>query len=149
MRISDICIRGVVCIAPDATIHEAARAMREHHVGCLVVAERSNGDARPLGVITDRDIVLAVIAPGIAADVLLAGDVMSPQPHTCAEDDDLFSALQTMRRAGVRRLPVVDGEGWLSGIVSADDVIAAFGMEVTELARAFKYQQAREAEQRL
>ncbi|MBB5016004.1 CBS domain-containing protein [Rehaibacterium terrae] len=149
MRISDICIRGVVCIAPDASILDAARAMREHHVGCLVVAERRDGDARPLGVLTDRDIVLAVVAPDIDVDVLTVGDVMSPQPHTCREDDDLFGALQTMRRHGVRRLPVVDDEGRLAGIVSADDVIAAFGMEVTELARAFKYQQAREAEQRV
>lgn len=149
MRISDICIRGVVCIAPDASVLDAARAMREHHVGCLVVAERRDGDARPLGVLTDRDIVLAVVAPDIAVDVLTVGDVMSPQPHTCREDDELFGVLQTMRRHGVRRLPVVDDDGRLTGIVSADDVIAAFGMEVTELARAFRYQQAREAEQRV
>lgn len=149
MRISDICTQRVVSVTPDASIHEAARMMRQHHVGCLVVVDRANGDRAPVGLITDRDIVLAIVAPDVDPKVLTAGDAMTRDITTCGEDEELFDVLQTMRNVGVRRLPVVDARGRLAGIVTADDAIGALSWHLNELARALTHEQTREMEERI
>lgn len=148
MRIDEICTHDVVEVTPEASIHEAASLMRSRHVGCLVVTDRSGGECIPVGMLTDRDIVVAVVAPDIDAEVLTVGDVMTTPVIVCGAGEDLFEALERMRNAGVRRLPVVDGNGALAGLLSADDVIAALGWHLRELSRALTSEQLREMAQR-
>ncbi len=149
MRIEEICSHDVVDIEPGASIHEAAHLMRARHVGCLVVVDRPDGEKIPIGMLTDRDIVVAVVSPGIDAEVLTVGDVMTRPVIVCGLREELFEALERMRKAGVRRLPVVDPHGALAGLLSADDIIAALGWHLQELARALTTEQAREMSQRL
>lgn len=148
MRIAEICTHDVVHIGPDASLREAAKTMRNYHVGAVVVASRPNGETVPIGILTDRDIVLAVIAPGVDLDALTVADVMTSSVATCAEDQDLFDAIEIMRERGVRRLPVVNAKGGLAGMVAADDIYGALGMFMRELSRALVYEQVHEMEAR-
>ncbi len=148
MRIADICTRHVVLIAAEASLDEAAETMRTHHVGALVVTEQPNGERIPVGIITDRDIVLAVVAAGVAPKTLTAGDVMTHPLATCSEDQELFDAIQTMRERGVRRLPVLNAKGGLVGMVAADDIFGALGTHMRDLSQVLGHEQAREMQVR-
>lgn len=144
MRIADICTRDVIQIGPDAPLREAAEMMRTQHVGALVVTEQPNGEHIPVGIITDRDIVLAVVAPGVTPEALTTADVMSRELATCGEDQELFDAIQTMRKRGVRRLPVLNAHGGLAGIVVADDIFSALGTHMRDLSQVLGHEQAHE-----
>lgn len=148
MRISDICTRNVVYIGATASVREAAEAMRKNHVGSLVVIDQPNGERIPIGVITDRDIVVAVVAPGVDPQALTVGDVMSRPPATCSEDEDVFDAIQTMRDRGVRRLPVLNPKGGLAGMLSTDDIYGALSTHAGELSHALTQEQVREMQAR-
>jgi CBS domain-containing protein len=144
MRISDICTQNVVHIGANASVRDAAQAMRKHHVGALVVTDQPNGERIPIGVITDRDIVVSVVAPGVDPQALTVGDVMSRPPATCSEDADIFDAIQTMRVRGVRRLPVLNAKGGLAGMLSTDDIHGALSTHTGELSYALTHEQAHE-----
>lgn len=148
MRIADICTHDVVQVAADASLNEAAETMRKRHVGALVVTEQPNGERIPVGMITDRDIVLAVVAHGVAPESLTAGDVMTHPLATCREDEELFDAIQTMRDRGVRRLPVLNASGGLAGMVAADDIFSALGTHMRDLSQVLGHEQAREMQLR-
>ena len=148
MRIADICTRDVVQIDAGAPLNEAAETMRRRHVGALVVTEQPNGEHIPVGMLTDRDIVLAVVAPDVAPGTLTAGDVMTHPLATCREDQELSDAIQTMRERGVRRLPVLNARGGLAGIVAADDIFNALGTHLRDLNQVLGHEQARETHQR-
>ena len=148
MRISDICTRRVVEIRSGASVREAAETMRKRHVGALVVVDQPNGERIPIGIVTDRDIVVAVVAPGVDPQSLTVGDVMSRNPATCAENEDLFDAIETMRKRGVRRLPVLNPKGGLAGIVTIDDIYGALSAHMGELSHALSREQVREMEVR-
>jgi CBS domain-containing protein len=144
MRIGEICTREVVYCGRDASVGEIARLMRNHHVGDLIVAENTPGGLKPIGVITDRDLVVKVLAEGLAVDALVAGDLMTRSVVTVADSADVHSAVERMRSEGIRRLPVVDGGGTLIGVLSADDVIDLLAEELTDLARIAPRQSAME-----
>ena len=148
MRISDICTRHVFHIAPIASVREAAEKMRKCHVGALVVMDQPNGKRVAAGIVTDRDIVVGVVAAGIDPQSLTVADIMSRNPATCGETDDLLRAIEIMRSRGVRRLPVLDGDGNLSGIVTADDISGGITRELNEMSRALVGEQVREMQQR-
>lgn len=148
MRIADICTHDVIQVAADTSLNEAAETMRKHHVGALVVTEQPNGERIPVGIITDRDIVLAVVAPGVPPETLTAGDVMSHPLVTCREDQELFDAIQTMRQRGVRRLPVLNARGGLAGMVAADDIFTALGSHLRDLGQVLGHEPARETRTR-
>jgi CBS domain-containing protein len=97
--------------------------MREAHVGDLVVTEQRNGLTVPIGIVTDRDLVIEVLAEGVDPAVVTIKDIMSRDLVTVHQDNGLEFALSEMRRKGLRRLPVVDQKNALIGILSADDVI--------------------------
>jgi CBS domain-containing protein len=103
--------------------------MRERHVGYLVVTEsiQSGARERPVGVLTDRDIVVSVVARKLNSERVTVGEVMTQPPVTVCETDPVEKALREMRRVGVRRLPLVDQQGMLLGIVSHDAVLAFIG----------------------
>lgn len=148
MRIGDVCTRSVVQIERTASIREAAECMRKRHVGSLVVVDPANGERVPVGMLTDRDIVIAVVAGGVDADRLTVADTMTHDVATCAESQDLFDAIHLMRARGVRRLPVLNDKGALTGMVSSDDLYGALSRQVQELSHALVRGQVREMETR-
>lgn len=123
MSVENVCSYNVVTIAPDASVGEAARSMREHHVGDVVVAERKDGLMKPVGIVTDRDLVVEVLAEDVPPDELKVMDVMSSSLLVVSEDNGLEYTLRQMHEAGVRRAPVVDSRGELVGVLSVDDII--------------------------
>ena len=144
MRIGEICTTDTICCTPDETVQGAAMLMRRHHVGDLVVVDTDRGGNVPLGILTDRDIVLAVVAPGLDPASLLAGDIMSADLLTASESDDVYETIEHMRLRGIRRVPVVDAQGQLCGIVSADDLLEFLAEEMSELSRIGSWQQSHE-----
>jgi CBS domain-containing protein len=123
--------------------------MREEHVGDLVVVEEREGRRVPVGILTDRDIVVGVLAKdGDHAKLLDVGDVIGGMLVTATEDEDIKPVLRRMRSFGVRRVPVVDETGGLSGVLSIDDVIAALSDEIAEVAALVSRQPSRESDRR-
>lgn len=147
MAIGEICNRSVVVVERDESVRAAATLMREHHVGTLVVVTR-NGVCTPVGIVTDRDVTIGVVAVGLDADVLTVGDIMGPDLFTAPEDQGVYETLQQMRGHGIRRLPIVDREGALAGLVSLDDLVELLAQELGELSRLIAREQAREERQR-
>jgi CBS domain-containing protein len=139
MNVGSICNRRVVSVSPQLDIQAAAERMREEHIGFLVVVpEQPRGPQPPLGVLTDRDIVVAVVAKRADPATLKVGDVMSIQPVVTGESDSIDLALRTMRRAGVRRLPVVNGRGEVIGVLSLDDLLEFVATEMESLSGAVR-----------
>jgi CBS domain-containing protein len=148
MNVGEICIRDVVVASRDATVAQAAQLMREFHVGDLVVVDESGGRRLPAGIVTDRDVVIGVVAPGLDPATLTAGDIMTGELITAREGDGVFETLQTMRRRGVRRLPVVDAAGALAGIVALDDILEIIAEELGAAIKVTAREQANEARRR-
>lgn len=144
MPISDIAVRNVVTVTRATPIREVAQAIRHCHVGAVVVVEEENGAKTPVGVLTDRDIVVAVVAQGLDSAPLSAGDVMSPDPICITADAGVLDAVNRMRIHGVRRLPVVDQHGLLVGIVAVDDLLHLLSDELSRLARLTVWERQRE-----
>ncbi|MCG8381152.1 MAG: CBS domain-containing protein [Gammaproteobacteria bacterium] len=126
MPVGEYCNREVTVCTPETSISKAARLMRQAHAGNLIVIEETGPGNRPIGIVTDRDLVIEVLALDIDPNVLTVGDIMSTQPVTARENEDMFDVLARMRRAGVRRVPVVDGEGILIGLITLDDMLELF-----------------------
>ena len=145
MAVGEICNREVVVIGRPASVVEAAQLMRSHHVGDLVVIEERDGRNFPVGIVTDRDIVVEVVAAGVNPQALRVGDIMGQELATVRESEGLFEALRYMRDRGVRRMPVVGGAGELVGILTMDDVLSLLAEEMTELAKLVSHERQREA----
>jgi len=148
MTVSLICNHNVATIAATEGVVDAAVRMREEHVGTLLVVERRGSIHVPVGILTDRDIVVAVVAKRVAPDSLTVGDAMTREVLTVREDDGVEFALREMRRRGVRRAPVVGKRGELVGIVSLDDVVQHLAMQLGRLADAIRVEQDTEARAR-
>lgn len=130
----EICTRIVVIAFRATSVDDAARLMRDKHVGCLVVVDEVDGRRIVVGVLTDRDIVTAVVAQGIDAASLTVDDVMTTDLVTAREDDSLIDLIRSMRRKGVRRVPVVGGQDELIGVVTLDDVLGVLSEVMSLLA---------------
>lgn len=149
MRVSEICSRHVVVTHKDEPVVEAARRMRSEHVGDLVVVDDRDGREVPVGVLTDRDIVVGVVATDLEhIGQLDVGDVMTSELVTATEDEDVAQVLRRMRSFGVRRVPVLDGDGALGGILSIDDVLSGLADELSEIAAVAWKQRAHEPARR-
>lgn len=148
LTVGEICTRQVSYAERAMPLGEAARLMREHHVGCLVVVDEVDGLRKVVGVMTDRDIVVAVVARGVAPETLRVGDVMSADPVSAREEDSLIDLMRTMRAKGVRRVPVVGERGELVGIVTLDDVLAVLAEELGLLVAAIDREGQRERQRR-
>jgi CBS domain-containing protein len=145
MPIGDICVRTVVTTTPDKTIEEAAQLMRVNHVGDLLVIDRACGRRQLHGILTDRDIVMAVVALKLDPTSVTVGDVMSAGLETATEDQGILETIQRMRSAGIRRIPVVSRQGALIGIVSVDDLIQLLADEMGEMAKLISRERQKEA----
>jgi CBS domain-containing protein len=123
MKVGELCCRQVVVAEPELSVLEAARRMRDYHVGDLVVVDPEEPDSEPVGVVTDRDLVIDGIAAQANLERLRVKDVMTSELITVEENEDVSSALEQMRARGVRRMPVVDVSGALQGILTYDDLV--------------------------
>lgn len=143
MEVARLCQRNVVTVNPFDDLAVAAEAMRKQHVGYLIVVEPAlaEGGMRPVGVLTDRDIVIAVVAKDADPRVLRVGDVMTREPVTVRDADTVNSALAEMRRIGVRRLPVVDGLNRLVGVLALDDVLDTLADQLGQVTASIRNEQ--------
>lgn len=148
MPIGEICNRAVIFAKKDTSLLEAAQLMRQNHVGDLVIVDEKNGRRVPVGIVTDRDIVIEVIAKELDINALTAGDVMGPGLATARETEGVFETIQLMRLKGVRRMPIIDAHGGLAGIISIDDLIELLAEEMNELAKLISREQVRETKTR-
>jgi CBS domain-containing protein len=144
VKAGDICQRQVVTTTRDSSLTDAARLMRKHHVGCLLVVEQEGSVTRPIGVVTDRDLVIEVIANEVPVDTVTVGDIMTFAVLKVAESDSIIEVAQRMRYRGVRRVPVLrETTGELLGIIAMDDILRLLSEELSLLSAIT----AREAEQ--
>jgi CBS domain-containing protein len=126
--------RPVVTAELDDTALAAARRMREHKVGCIVVVR----DGRPMGILTDRDLVLRVLAERLDPGEVPVSSVVTYEAATLCRSDGFETAVRTMKKHGVRRLPIVGDDGRVTGIVTADDLIGLLGTELAALGEAIE-----------
>ena len=144
MPIGDICIQEVFVASRDTTIQDAALLMRQKHVGDVIIVDNAK-DARPVGIVTDRDIVISVVAMKLDPEVFTLGDLTSRPLVTAREDQGVFETIQQMRKNAIRRMPIVDREGKIVGIVAVDDLVQLLAEELAELGKLISREQAREA----
>ncbi len=144
MSVGRFCNRDVIFAQKDSSVPEAARLMREYHVGDLVVVEERNGERVPIGIVTDRDIVIEIIAEEVDMNGVTVGDIMSFELVTAREGDDLIDTIKLMGAKGIRRIPVVNESNALVGILSVDDLIELFSEQLTDLAKLIVREQKRE-----
>ena len=135
MTVGKFCNREVIIADKNSSIAEIAKLMRKHHVGDVVLVNDKGGRATPIGILTDRDIVIELIACDVPLDSVSAGDVMSYELVTAKEEDSIWDTLQRMRAKGIRRVPVVNDKDELEGILSADDLLELFAEELNLLAK--------------
>ena len=135
MKTGELCNRAVVTAGRDTAITDAARLMRDHHVGSIVVVDETAASVVPVGILTDRDIVLEIIAKEVATNDVCVGDIMSYALLKVGEDDSVFEAAQRMRARGVRRAPVTGAGGELVGILALDDILELLSEELSLLAK--------------
>ena len=147
MTAGEYCNREVVIVEPTISVTEAAALMRRHHVGDLVVVEKEGELARPVGIITDRDIVIEVVAQKIDPDSLTVKDIMTTDPVRVEETVSLLDTLELMKQRGVRRLLVVDDSGSLQGLLSADDAIELIAEQINDLTQLVDREITREQKQ--
>lgn len=149
MEVGEICTRSVISVRGDETVQTAAAKLRRFHVGDLVVIDAARERPYPIGLLTDRDIAVGVVAstPEMVS-TLTCSDVLSFDPITVNETDDVFAAVEQMVEAAVRRLPVVDERGELVGILSMDDVLGLLSRTFGKLASIPRSQREEEWEDR-
>ena len=147
MTAGEYCNREVIIVEPTISVTEAAALMRRHHVGDLVVVEKEGEEARPIGIITDRDIVIEVVAQKIDPDSLTVKDIMSTEPVRVAETVSLLDTLELMKQRGVRRVLVVADDGSLQGLLSADDAIELIAEQLNDLTQLVNREVTREQKQ--
>ncbi len=138
----------VVTANPDTTAARAAQLMREHHVGCLIVVDGASNSGKPVGIVTDRDLVLAVMAEGLDPSLFTVGDIMSVDLVTAPIDADLLDAARMLRRHRVRRLIVLDEEERVVGVGTLEDLLQTLTWEFSELVMAVRGARDREIKER-
>lgn len=143
------CNRRVVIAKRSEGLLAAAQRMLDEHVGCLVIVRDGDEKRIPTGLLTDRDIVVGVLArTDRHLDAVIVGDVMTPEPVTARETDTLELVFKRMRAFGVRRIPVVNQEGALQGLITFDDLIELLHEEITDLASLLTREREREIDAR-
>ncbi len=148
MTIGTICNREVITAQRDATVLHAAMLMRQYHVGDVVVIQNRNNKTIPIGIVTDRDIVVELVATELDCKVITVGDIIITKLIVVKESAGLFEAMQLMADKGIRRLPVVDDDGELVGIITLDDLLLLLSKELAALTKLVTREQKNEATKR-
>jgi len=144
MLVSQLCQIEVACCTLQTTILQASVLMRQKHVGDLVVVSDEGDDRVPLGIITDRDIVVEVLGAGCNPATTTVGTIIRRPVVLVNEDDDAAQALEQMQAHGIRRVPVVDRKGRLAGIITVDDLLKALASDASRLAETIAREQSQE-----
>lgn len=147
MSVGQVCNREVIIVKRHEGLVDAVKLMRKHHVGDLVVVEERSGKNVPVGIVTDRDILIRVVGEDLGLDEFAVEDVMTTDITTARESDEIPEALHRMREKGIRRLPVVDDKNHLKGILTADDIIDLMAEEIGNLAQLIRNEYHREIRQ--
>ncbi len=137
MSVGEICNREVVICQSDESIQDAAKLMRDQHVGDVIIVENRENGPVPVGILTDRDIVVELIAEAVDPTSVTIADVMSGDLMTAREDENILATMERMRDKGVRRIPVVNRHGGLEGIFAVDDLIELIAEQLSDLVRLF------------
>ena len=145
MLLKEVCVLDVVCCGRSTGIIEAARMMRKHHTGDLIVVDDPDGDRIPVGILTDRDIVVEVLGNELDPAKTTVSQVMSSKLVIAQGSEDTAVAVERMHLHGVRRLPVVDSKGGLVGILTLDDLLELLAEELLELSKLVKHEQKKES----
>lgn len=148
MSVREYCNRSVITVAGGESVLSAARLMREKHVGDVVVVEQREGGVYPQGMLTDRDIVVELVAESVDPGTVTVADTMSEDLLVLDENLEIDRAVSMMADRGVRRAPVVNGEGVLSGILTVDDVLESLVERLVNLSQLVYREQRQEHEKR-
>jgi len=148
MSIGEYCNRELVIVSRTESVKEAIDLMRSHHVGDVIVVDRQGDLVLPIGILTDRDIVLEILAEGVDLNTINIGDVMNYELVTVAEQSNLMDTIKIMQAKGVRRMPVVDNQGGLVGIITADDILELVAEQLQDIVGLIHQEQKREIKQR-
>ena len=148
MSVGEMCSREVIVTDRNDSIVHVAQLMREHHVGDVIVVEERNGEPVPAGIVTDRDIVIELVAEGVDLESVTIEDMMGSELLIAGEGDDLNDTIKHMRDRGVRRVPVVNHRGGLAGILAIDDVIDLIAEQLTDVDKLIGREQKHERETR-
>ncbi|PKO91361.1 MAG: CBS domain-containing protein [Betaproteobacteria bacterium HGW-Betaproteobacteria-1] len=148
MPMSELCNAEVITVERNTTVTEACKRMRQNHVGAVVVMDSKNGKTTPVGIVTDRDVVVELVATELDPDVITVGDIMVPSLTVINKSAGLFEAIRLMADKGVRRLPVVDDDGTLCGIMTLDDILLLLAEELGALNKLVEREQKSEAKRR-
>lgn len=147
MQLSSFCMLEVACCSPRTTALEAAHLMRRKHAGDLVVIDDDEKPS-PLGIITDRDIVVEVLGKGLDPATTTVGSLIRTPVVVAEEGEDSTQVLERMRTHGVRRIPVVGPGGKLVGIVTVDDMLKRLAADAALLTQILSKEQSQEARTR-
>lgn len=148
MTVRAICSQEVITVQRDATVLHAAMLMRQYHVGDVVVVKKLKDKIVPVGIVTDRDLVIEVVATELDCNVITVGDIMVTSLTVVKDSASVLEALHLMTSKGVRRLPVIDGSGNLIGIVTLDDLLLLFAKEIGLVSKLVTREQKNEAAKR-
>ncbi len=148
MNVGEICNRTTIFAYKSMSVSEAARLMLEQHVGSLAVVEETGTGRIVVGMLTDRDIVVAVVAHDFNAQTVRVADVMSSNPVTCRAEDSVADVLSLMQHHGVRRVPVTNAQDVLVGILTLDDLLEIVSENLHSFVRIIQSEQKREAQMR-
>jgi CBS domain-containing protein len=148
MSAGEYCNREVVVVDKRESVRAAIALMRKHHVGDVIVVDEKAGARRPLGILTDRDIVMELLAEDVDLDAVNIGDVMSGELETVGENVKLLDAIKLMRVKGIRRLPVVSPRGELVGILTVDDILELIAEQLSDLVSLIAREQKQESARR-
>lgn len=143
MYVGAICSRETIIAEQHQSVKEAALLMLRYNVGSLLIVETDGRGNKPVGIVTDRDIVLKVVSSELNIHEVTLKEIMSAKLLTAKETDDVYATLVKMRGKVVRRVPVVDEEGYLKGILTIDDILEFFSREIGEVVSLFKKEQAK------
>ena len=132
MSVGRICVRTVDLADLDETAQVAGSRMNTRNVGTLVVIDDQKS---PVGIVTDRDLAIRVVGKGLDPNTTMLESVMSGLPDSVTENTSIESAIATMRRGPYRRLPVVDDQNRLIGLLSLDDVLDLLSEEFEEIGK--------------
>jgi len=140
MPISDLCSKNLICVVRGTSLQYAAQLMKQYHVGGIVVVNAgSEGNNKPVGIITDRDIVLEAVAENLNLETHV-DEIMSVNVCTVKLTDGIASVVEKMEMEGVRRMIVVDENGNACGLVSSDDILELVAKELNGLGKIVEHQ---------
>lgn len=148
MSVGKICNREVVIVLRENTAMEAAQLMRQQHVGDVIVVDDLKNGRIPVGIVTDRDLVVELMSVGLEPEAVTVGDIMTADLVTVNESDDMFTAIDAMRTKGIRRLPVVNAKGGLVGILTLDDLLDVMAEDLLAFTKLVKLEHENEERSR-